>query len=203
MSISATGAVSEVPAFFFPGGYLFLRVFHQFFGYHTVGIAHLPRAKVLLKLLAVAFLIGLIAEFPLIDGHNNYVGGYWFDHSPFEVEGAEFLATQIPRGSRVVIDARVKVLIYAFAPYGDVVTKNDLSIYRGVFPEETWNECVTQDYQYVFVSTFYETMYISNEANGAKTFSVEELTKFVAPYFIEVFRNDDVAIYQVRRGALS
>jgi len=196
MSISSMGALVNVPSFFFPGGYLFLRVFHQFFRYHTIGISYLPRSKILLKILAVTFLIGLVTEFPIIDrDKNSLIGGYWFDHSYHEVEAVKFLATQTPNRSRIVIDLRVEPLIYTLGPIPRARMKIEPAVYRFNSTEEAWNYCIKRNYHYIFISNFYKIMFISEK--GAEKFTEGQLNKFTEPYFIEIFRNEEVTVYEV------
>lgn len=196
-SISSLGVFANALSTIMPGGYLFLRVFHQFFGYHTLGISTLPRSKILLKILAVSFLFGMIADFPIMDSNNYVIGGYWFNHSNSEVEGAEFLAMQIPNGSRIAIDGRVEPLIYIFVPRGKVVPKIESAVYAFNSTEEAWNYSIIRRYDYIFVSNFYETMFVFKDGIGATKFSENQLNKFSHPFFTEVFGNGEVSVYKV------
>jgi len=196
-SISSVGVFVNALSAIMPGGYLFLRVFHQFFGYHTLGISTLPRSKILLKILAVSFLFGMIADFPIMDSNNYVIGGLWFNHSSSEVEGAEFLAMQIPDGSRIAIDGRVEPLIYIFVPRGKVVPKIESAVYAFDSTEEAWNYSIVRSYDYIFVSDFYETMFVFKDGSGATQFSENQLNKFSDPFFTEVFGNGEVSVYKV------
>jgi hypothetical protein len=199
-SISGFGGLINALSAVLPGGYLFLRVFHQFFGYHAFGISTLRRSKLLLKILAVSFLFGMIADFPILDSNGYVIGGHWFDHSQAEVDGAEFVATQIPNGSRVAIDGRVEPLIYVFVPRGKIVPKIEAEVYVFNSTEEAWNHSVARRFDYIFASSFYATMFVFKDGSGATRLSESQLNKFSPPYFTEVFGNEDVTIYQVNGG---
>jgi hypothetical protein len=199
MAISSIGSFLNIIAVLMPGGYLVTRVFHQYFGYYTMGISNLKHSEFLLKVLALLLILGLLAEFPIIDHKGQTIGGHWFSHSQDELEAAQFLTASTADGSRVVIDARIESLIYVFAPRWRIIPKQEPQVYEFDMVEDAYSHSISKEYDYVLVSTFYQTMFIFKEGTDAKRFSQEQLSKFVPPFFSEVFKNDEVIVYQVNR----
>ncbi len=198
MTVSSIGGITNVLAMIMPGGYMFLRIFHQFFGYHILGMSHLRGSKIMLKILVAIFFIGLLADFPIINSNSgNLIGGHWFDHSKYEVEGAEFLATNVPSGSRIVIDDRIESLLYIYVTKRTLSPKQEPDVYGITSTEEAWDYSINRNYDYILVSKFYETMFVFKGGTEATKFSEEQLAKFQYPLFIEVFRNEEVVIYKV------
>jgi hypothetical protein len=149
-AITLVGGLTSVFGFIIPKALIPLRIFNQFGGYFSIGAAHLKHSETLIKMLTATFIIGLLAEFPMTNMSDFYVGGYWISHSPEEISGLQFLAANATPVSNIIIDARCRGILNCFAaPDKDLIAVADwtaFEVYNLTSPRETWNYCIENNF---------------------------------------------------------
>lgn len=182
-----------------------LRVFNQFGGYFSNGVASLKRSNIFMIVLVAILLMGLVTEFPMTNVNEFYLGGYWISHTPQEVTALHYLSTNAPAGSRIVVDGRCRRILDTFAsPSRNITTIANLDayeVYNLTSTEQVWSYCTGKDVNYVFVSNFYKVIAHFSVYSGAERFSIEQLSKFNAPYFYLFYESSDsqVVVYSVNK----
>jgi len=200
-SATIVGGLTFIFGFMIPRVLIPLRILNQFGGYFSMGVANLKYSNILIKVLTATFIIGLLAEFPMTNMSNFYVGGYWINHSPQEISALQYLATNATPGSNIVIDARCQRVLNCFAaPDKNLTTIADwraFEVYNLTSPEDKWIYCVKNGLNYIFVSNFYKVIAHFDVYGGAEKFSDDQLSQFSAPYFNLLYEKSEVTIYLV------
>lgn len=207
--ICTTGCLLIVAGLIFPRGLYPWRILNQFGSYFAMGVLWLPKVRAipklristLVKILIAVNLIGLLADFPITNMNEYYVGGYWLDRSEAEVSALRYLGAYAKSRSYVVIDERCGFLLEALTIPGKklslVSNLMAYELYNTTTAEEAWYNSIEHGYDYIFISKFYEVIAHFDEISGARKFSDEQLMKFTPPHFKKVYETSEIWIYKV------
>jgi hypothetical protein len=201
LALILAGAASFIFSLFLPSQLPPLRILNQFGAHFFNGSLHAKLAKIFSIFLTASFLLGLITSFPITNGTTYYVGGYWISHSSEEIQAINYLGNYADQNSRIVADGRIRPLLNGLIPVEKNLTASTLpqivEVYETVSTRQAWNFCVTHDFNYVYVSSFYKVIAQFDVYGGATKFTDDQLSKFVSPYFILWYNNSGAAIYLV------
>jgi hypothetical protein len=201
LALVIAGGVSLVFGFFFPSGLPPLRIFNQFGAHFFNGALNARLARTFSILLACSLLLGVVTAFPMTNGTDYYVGGYWINHSPEEIQAIEYFVNNASANSRIIADGRIRPVLNGLAPENKNLSASTLpqiiEVYETNSTQQAWDFCVRYGFTYVFVSSFYKVIAQFDVYGGAARFSDAQLSKFEPPYFSLWYNNSQVSIYSV------
>jgi hypothetical protein len=137
----------------------------------------------------------------MTNGTDYYVGGYWINHSPEEIQAIEYFVNNASVNSRIIADGRIRPVLNGLAPENKNLSASTLpqiiEVYETNSTQQAWDFCVRYGFTYVFVSSFYKVIAQFGVYGGAARFSDAQLAKFEPPCFSLWYNNSQVSIYSV------